>query len=113
MAPSSELAEKYYDRTRRVLEMMRWIIGSSIHFRFLVFAAVAAMMFFGIEQLRTMPVDVFPEFAPPLVEVQTEAPGMSTSEVEALITTQLEAAFNSTPQLDTMRSRSVPGVSSI
>src|SRR3989440_934695 len=93
--------------------MMRWIVGSSIHFRFLVVAIGAMMMFFGIEQLRAMPVDVFPEFAPPLVEVQTEAPGMSTSEVESLITTQLEAAFNSTPQLDTMRSKTVPGVSSI
>src|SRR2546421_12314447 len=93
--------------------MMRWIVGSSIHFRFLVVAIGAMMMFFGIEQLRAMPVDVFPEFAPPLVEVQTEAPGMSTSEVESLITTQLEAAFNSTPQLDTMRSKAVPGVSSI
>jgi Cu/Ag efflux pump CusA len=63
--------------------------------------------------MRDMPVDVFPEFAPPMVEIQTEAPGMSTSEVESLITTQLENALNSTPQLDTMRSKSVPGVSSI
>jgi Cu/Ag efflux pump CusA len=93
--------------------MMRWIVGSSIRFRFLVVAVAAMMMFFGLEQLRSMPIDVFPEFAPPLVEVQTEALGMSTSEVEALVTTQLEAAFSSTPQLDTMRSKTVPGLSSI
>ena len=36
--------------------------------------------------LRTTPLDVFPEFAPPLVEIQTEAPGLSTDEVEALVT---------------------------
>jgi CzcA family heavy metal efflux pump len=93
--------------------MMRWIVGSSIRFRYLVVAIAAAMMFFGIEQLRTMPVDVFPEFAPPLVEVQTEALGMSTSEVESLVTVQLESALSSTPELDTMRSKSVPGLSSI
>ena len=35
------------------------------------------------------PLDVFPEFAPPLVEIQTEAPGLSTEEVESLITIPL------------------------
>ena len=93
--------------------MMRWIVGSSIHLRFLVLAAAAAMLFFGIEQLRTTPVDVFPEFAPPIVQIQTEALGMSTSEVESLITIQLEDALSSTPELETMRSKSVPGLSSI
>jgi CzcA family heavy metal efflux pump len=93
--------------------MMRWIVGSSLRFRFLVLAVGAVMMFVGISQLRDMPVDVFPEFAPPLVEIQTETPGMSTEEVESLVTTQLEDALSSTPQLDTMRSKSVPGLSSI
>ena len=51
--------------------MMRWIVGASLKFRFLVIAVAAALMYFGIEELRTMPVDVFPEFAPPLVEIQT------------------------------------------
>src|SRR5215472_6343084 len=93
--------------------MMRWIVGSSLHLRFLVLAVAAAMMLIGITQLRSMPVDVFPEFAPPFVEIQTEAPGMSATEVESLVTIQLENALSSTPQLDTMRSKSVPGLSSI
>ena len=93
--------------------MMRWIVGSSLHVRFLVVAVAAAMMFIGISQLRTMPVDVFPEFAPPFVEIQTEAPGMSSQEVESLVTIPLENALNSTPELDTMRSKSVPGLSAI
>jgi CzcA family heavy metal efflux pump len=93
--------------------MMRRIVGSSLHFRFLVLAITATLMFFGTEQLRSMPVDVFPEFAPPFVEIQTEAPGMSSTEVESLVTIQLEDALSNTPQLDTMRSKSVPGLSSI
>ena len=55
--------------------MFRWIIGSSLKFRFLVIAAAVAMLALGLSQLRDMPVDVFPEFAPPLVEIQTEASG--------------------------------------
>src|SRR5204862_5109170 len=56
---------------------------------------------------------VFPEFAPPMVEVQTEAPGLSTEEVEALVTTPLEFAVNGTPGLSTLRSKSVLGLSSV
>jgi CzcA family heavy metal efflux pump len=93
--------------------MLRWIIGSSLKFRFLVLAIAAALMFFGILRLREMPVDVFPEFAPPRVEIQTEALGLSTTEVEGLITVPLEEALSGTPGLDIMRSKSVPGLSSI
>ena len=92
---------------------MRWIVGTSLRFRYLVVFLAAVMLFFGITRLRQMPIDVFPEFAPPLVEIQTEGPGMSTEEVEELITIQLEQALNGTPGLDVMRSRSVPGLSSI
>ena len=92
---------------------MRWIVGTSLRFRYLVVFLAAVMLFFGITRLRQMPIDVIPEFAPPLVEIQTEGPGMSTEEVEELITIQLEQALNGTPGLDVMRSRSVPGLSSI
>src|SRR2546425_6526643 len=93
--------------------MLRWIVKSSLRFRFLVVAAAAVMMFLGTKQLFGMPVDVFPEFAPPYVEIQTEGPGMSTQEVESLITVPLENSLNSTPHLDILRSKSVPGVSAI
>ncbi len=93
--------------------MMRWIIGSSLKFRFIVLALATALMVFGASKVDDMPVDVFPEFAPPFVEVQTEGLGMSTEEVESLITVPLEQALNSTPGLDVLRSKTVPGLSSI
>src|SRR5207302_4798709 len=68
---------------------------------------------FGVAEVPHMPVDVFPEFAPPIVEVQTEGQGMSTSEVEELVTSQLEESFAGTPGLDVMRSQSVPGLASV
>jgi len=93
--------------------MMRWVVGSSLYFRFLVVALAVGTLTFGATRVRNMPVDVFPEFAPPFVEVQTEGPGMSTEEIESLITIPLEQSLNSTPGLDVMRSKSVPGVSAI
>src|SRR5918999_4394730 len=93
--------------------MLRWIVASSLRFRYIVVAIGAAMMIFGAFQLRKMPVDVFPEFAPPLVEIQTEGPGMSTTEVEELISIQIEEALAGTPGLDVLRSKSVPALSSV
>jgi Cu/Ag efflux pump CusA len=93
--------------------MLRWMVGSSLRFRYIVVALAAGLMFFGVAQLRDMPVDVFPEFAPPRVEVQTPSLGLSASEVEALVTIPLEHAFNGIPGLDVIRSKSVEQLSSI
>jgi CzcA family heavy metal efflux pump len=93
--------------------LMRWIIRSSLRFRFLVVAVAAAMMVFGTLQIQNMRVDAFPEFAPPRVEIQTICLGLSTSDVESLVTVPLEQALNGIKGLDDMRSKSVPQLSSI
>ncbi len=93
--------------------MMRWILGSSLKFRFLVIAIAAGMMYFGIGQLAKMPVDVFPEFAPPLVEIQTISLGLPAVEVENLVTIPMEQALAGVPGLDIMRSKSVPDLSQV
>ena len=54
---------------------MRWIVGSSLKFRFIVVALTAFLMFFAVQQAGSSAVDVFPEFAPPKVEVHTIAIG--------------------------------------
>src|SRR5262250_1136090 len=93
--------------------LMRWIVGSSLRFRHLVVAAAAGMMVLGITVVPRMHVDVFPEFAPPRVLIQTACVGLSTSDVEQLVTVPLEAAMNGIQGLDDMRSKSVPQLSSI
>jgi CzcA family heavy metal efflux pump len=93
--------------------MMRWIVGWSLKFPLLMLALAVAMIVVGITQLGNMPVDALPEFAPPYVEVQTEALGLSASEVESLVTHNLEELLNGMPWLQTIRSTSVPGLSSI
>ncbi len=93
--------------------MLRTIVQASLRQPFLVLALAAALLLLGYRNLRNAPLDVFPEFAPPLVEIQTEAPGLSTEEVESLVTVPLENALNGTPNLKTIRSKSVLGLSSI
>src|SRR5207245_9112531 len=77
-------------RQGRAPFMMRWIVGSSLQYRFLVVGIAAAMMVFGITRLGHMPVDVFPEFATSTAEIQTEALGLSAAEVENLVTLKTE-----------------------
>ena len=92
---------------------MTWIVAKSLKYRYLVIFVAAVLIIFGVGQIGDMPVDVFPEFAPPRVEIQTPALGLSSAEVEALITIPLEEALAGTPGLDIMRSKSVEQLSSI
>ena len=92
---------------------MRWIVQTSLHFRYLVVFMAAALMVLGIVRLRDTPVDVFPEFAPPKVEIQTICLGLSAAAVEELVTIPMEQVLTGVPGLDVMRSKSVPDLSSI
>ena len=94
--------------------MMRLLVGWSLRFRVLMVAVAAGTLVLGVTQLRTMPIDVLPEFTAPYVEVQTEALGLSAEEVEQLVTVPLEAdLLNGVAWLEEIRSESIPGLSSI
>jgi CzcA family heavy metal efflux pump len=93
--------------------LIRAIISSSLRFRYLVVAGAVGLMLLGITSLSRMHVDVFPEFAPPRVLIQTACVGLSTSDVEQLVTVPLESALNGIQGLDDLRSKSVPQLSSI
>jgi CzcA family heavy metal efflux pump len=93
--------------------MLAWLVRSALKQRVLVLAMAALLVVLGLRASADVPLDVFPEFAPPIVEIQTEAPGLSTEEVESLITVPIETAVNGVPALATLRSKSVLGLSSV
>ena len=92
---------------------MNWLVSTALRFRVLVVAAAIAMIVVGVRTANDVPLDVFPEFAPPRVEIQTEAPGLSTEEVDSLVTVPIEDSLGGIPYLDEIRSKSVLGLSSI
>ena len=92
---------------------MNWIVAGALRFRILVVAAAVALIVVGVRTADDVPLDVFPEFAPPRVEIQTEAPGLSTEEVDSLVTVPIENSLGGIPYLDEIRSKSVLGLSSI
>ncbi|HKB05549.1 MAG TPA: efflux RND transporter permease subunit [Gemmataceae bacterium] len=93
--------------------MLTWLVSTSLHFRVVVLTLCAVLVAIGTRTAEKAPLDVFPEFAPPLVEIQTEAPGLSATQVEELVTAPIENALNGTAGVKTIRSKSVLGLSQV
>ncbi|MFN8444078.1 MAG: efflux RND transporter permease subunit [Caldilineaceae bacterium] len=94
--------------------MLRWLVDFSLRLRFVMLILAVVIISAGVIQMRKAPVDVLPEFNPPLVEIQTEALGLSQDEVEQMITVPMEQdLLNGVPWLREIRSESIPGLSSI
>lgn len=91
--------------------MLSTVIKWSIARRWLVILAAALVTVWIFRVASQMPVDVFPSFAPPQVEIQTEAPGLAPEEVESLVTLPIESAINGTPGVTTVRSSSAVSIS--
>jgi CzcA family heavy metal efflux pump len=91
--------------------MLNSIVKWSIAQRWLVVIASIVITIWGVLELTKMPLDVFPSFAPPQVEIETEASGLAPEEIESLVTLPIESAINGTPGITTVRSSSSAGLS--
>jgi Cu/Ag efflux pump CusA len=93
--------------------MLKSIVRFSIHRRTLVITLGCVLLAYGAYTLKTASFDVFPEFAPPEVSIQTEARGLSPEQVEQIVTTPIENAIIGVTGIDSIRSGSIQGLSVI
>ena len=93
--------------------MLNAIVKGALRLRGLVMVGAALMVAYGLYTATHAQLGVFPEFAPPMVTVQTPAPGLSPEEVEQLVTLPLERGINGVPGLEHLRSQSIQGISAI
>lgn len=93
--------------------MLSAIVAFSVRYRGIVIALAVATLVYGVTVLMHAQYDVFPEFAPPQVQIQTEAAGLSPEQVEVLVTKPIEDAINGAPGIATVRSQSIQGLSVI
>jgi Cu/Ag efflux pump CusA len=93
--------------------MFNRLIAWALHNRLIVLALSLVFFVAGAFALQQMPVDVFPEFAPPEVVIQTEAPGMTPQDVESLVTYPIESAINGSAGVVAVRSKTTVGLSTI
>ncbi len=90
---------------------MHWLVSlCTRHFGAVSALTLLALVLGTLGALRT-PLDVFPDFVPTTVDVQTEAPGFAPEQVEELVTRPVENAINGATGLATLRSESIPGLS--
>lgn len=94
--------------------MLAWLISSSVRLRTLVVVVAAGLLVLGAVGVRDKALDIIPELALPSLTVKTESLGLSSAEVESLITVPLEAdLLNGVPWLQVIQSESMAGLSTI
>src|SRR5581483_8645132 len=93
--------------------MVERITSFALSQRFLVFVASVALMIWGAISFQRLPIDAYPDLSPPHVEIISQWPGHAAEEVERLITIPIEIEMNGIPRLDSLRSISLYGLSSV
>jgi CzcA family heavy metal efflux pump len=91
--------------------MIEAIVRFSVRRPGIVLALSLVLTVYALSRLIDAPLDVFPEFAPAQVVIQTEAPGLPADLVETRVTTPIEAAVSGTRGIRELRSQSIPGLS--
>jgi CzcA family heavy metal efflux pump len=89
------------------------VIRFAVRFRGIVVALAFLLLGYGAISLTQAKYDVFPEFAPPQVGIQAEAPGLTAEQVEVLVTQPIENAVNGVPGVESLRSVSIQGLAVI
>ena len=93
--------------------ILNQILKNSIAQRWVIVVGAVLVTVWGVFSVTQMPLDVFPEFAPPQVDIQTEAVGLAPEEVESQITVPIESVVNGLPGVTTVRSASKVGLSMV
>src|SRR5512140_1778833 len=93
--------------------MINRLVSFALSQRFIVIVAMLCLSVWGILSFQKLPIDAYPDLAPPQVQIVTQWPGHAAEEVERQITIPLEVEMNGIPKLDALRSISLYGLSSI
>ncbi|ACT48236.1 efflux RND transporter permease subunit [Methylotenera mobilis] len=91
--------------------MMQALVRFSIRFSGVIIGLASLIIVYGLFSLTRSNLDVFPEFAPTQIIIQTESPGLSAELVESLVTQPIETSAAGTVGIKSMRSQSIPGLS--
>src|SRR6202051_2486439 len=93
--------------------MLAASVRASIAHPKIVTALSVLIALLGANALLNARLDVFPDFAPPHVLVQAEAPGLDATQVESLVTRPLEGLLAGAENVAAVRSTSSQGLAAI
>ncbi|MCJ7581156.1 MAG: CusA/CzcA family heavy metal efflux RND transporter [Candidatus Aminicenantes bacterium] len=84
--------------------MISKIIQFSLKQRLFIIITTVIVAILGVLAFQNLPIDVFPDPSPPLVQVYTEGHGMAPEEIERLISYPIESAMFGLPKVKNIRS---------
>ena len=93
--------------------MIAKLVSFALRQRFLIVVASLALMLWGAVSFQKLPIDAYPDLSPTHVEIITQWPGHAAEEIERLVTIPIEIEMNGIPKLDSLRSISLYGLSSV
>ena len=93
--------------------MIQKSVAFALQNRFLVLCAGILALIWGAISFKQLPVEAYPDVANSYVQVITQWPGRAAEEVEQQVTIPIEVQMNGLPQLVSLRSWSLAGLSSI
>ena len=91
--------------------MMSTIVRFSIRYCGVIIGLACLLTIYGLYGLSRSNLDVFPEFSPTQLIIQTESPGLTAELVETLVSQPIENSIAGTVGIDVIRSQSIPGLS--
>jgi heavy metal efflux system protein len=93
--------------------MIHHVVQFALRQRMLILLMVIFIAIGGVVSFHHMPVDAYPDLAPPMVEIITQWPGHAAEEIERLVTVPTEVEMNGVPNMSVMRSISLYGLSDV
>jgi len=105
------IPDRGHNTNRNYFPVLSTIVRFSIRFRGVVLGLALLLVAYGIYEILRAGLDIFPEFSPKMVIIQTESPGLSSEQVEILVTQPIENAIGGLINLNYIRSESIQGLS--
>jgi cobalt-zinc-cadmium resistance protein CzcA len=93
--------------------MINRLVSFALSQRLIIIVLMVGLSIWGVLSFRDLPIDAYPDLAPPRVQIVSQWPGHAAEEIERQITIPLEVEMNGIPKLDALRSISLYGLSSI
>ena len=93
--------------------MISRLVSFALSQRFLILMGALALMVWGVVAFKHLPIDAYPDLSPPHLQIISQWPGHAAEEIERLVTIPIEIEMNGIPKLDTLRSISLYGLSSV
>src|SRR5258708_905208 len=89
------------------------LVALAVSRRYLMVGLLAVVMIGGVIAFKQLNIEAYPDPTPPMVDIVTQSPGLSSEEIERYITIPIETQVAGIKNLRTIRTISLYGLSDV